>query len=34
MTVIEGIIIKVENDLELIPPIIKVDGIVYKTNVL
>lgn len=32
MTVIEGIIIKVEDDLELIPPIIKIDEITYKTS--
>ena len=34
MTIVEGIVIKISTDIELLPPVIKVDGIVYKTNVI
>lgn len=32
MTPVEGIVIKVSTDIDLLPPVIKINDIVYKTN--
>lgn len=32
MNPVEGIVIKIKTDVELLPPVIKIDGIVYKTS--
>lgn len=32
MNPVEGIVIKISTDIELLPPVIKIDGVVYKIN--
>lgn len=34
MNPVEGIVIKIKTDTDLLPPIIKIDNIVYKTYVI